>query len=207
MAYDWLGYLTIPKWRLELLRKAAYLAPNDAIIRARLARAYLFQRDADRALREFENAMTLAPNSVDVMSIGGEIYDRTGKFDLLLDLWDEIHTINPGHPPTINWWKARAAISEKNWDDAIYWLDRNGMPEFHWTLFGLAAAHCAKGEIDAGKSELTRGLSIMPYVAEAYWDEADFWNMGKDTEALVMNWREGLIACGLDIPERPTVVN
>ncbi len=81
------------------------------------------------------------------------------------------------------------------------------MLDWHWTQFFRAAAYCMDGDHANAQTAMQEGLSLRPDIAAVFWEELLYWNKGGETDQLLDNFRAGLVACGLDIPERPTPAN
>jgi adenylate cyclase len=189
---------------LAMAERGVAIGPDNAVANGRLAQALLFMGERERALLAIEEALRLAPNSLETFMMAGEVYDRTGDFDKALEFWDRAVALNPNYPKYMNWWPARASLARGDFAGAVHWIERTGLASiFYANEAFLAAARCLQGNVADGEAAVARALELKPDWIEAFWDEAEFWNLGGETVALIDVWREGLIACGLDIPERP----
>jgi adenylate cyclase len=188
---------------LRLLEKATALDPRSGLVRAQLARGLYMTNDLNRAVREIDEAMRLAPNNLEVTSLATWISAYIGEYERSDALMDVVRKMNPNFPPWMNWMPAYAHMARGENTEAIALAEMTQMGWQDWTHAFIAAAHCLNGDIAEGRASLDAALEIDPDLADTYWSETYFWMKGSGPRPIIDAVGAGLEACGWDVPPDP----
>jgi adenylate cyclase len=188
---------------LEMGERGVRHDPNSGVAHANLAIALLLTGYPERAGREAEEAVRLAPNDAMVLGNAALVQTKTGGYDQGKALMDKLMVINPNYPPWMNWQIAQYHLVQYEYLDTIKWVERTGMDWWHWYHTFLAAAHCANGGVERGQEALIAAREANPQLEEAYWPEMYLWNKGDGVRPLIDVLDRGLEACGWEVPPDP----
>jgi adenylate cyclase len=188
---------------LRLLEKATALNPRSGLVRAQLARGLYMTNDVNRAVLEVEEALRLAPNNMEVITIAAWILAYMGEYERSMAMMEDLAKMNPNYPPWMNWVPAYAHLARGENTEAIDLLEMTQMGWQDWTHAFIAAAHCLNGDIAEGQASLDVALEIDPELADTYWSETYFWQKGPGTRPLIDIVATGLEACGWEVPPDP----
>ena len=191
------------KQALRIFEQAAALEPRSGLVRVHLARGLLMTNDLDRAIREANEALSLASNNLEVLANAITIFAYTGDYERVNALMGKIARLNPNFPPWLNWMPAYAHLARGEYLEAVALLEMTQMGWQDWTNAFIAAAHCLNGDIADGKASLEIALAIDPKLTETYWSEFYFWQKGPGARPLIDAVASGLEACGWDVPPDP----
>lgn len=95
---------------IEVLEKAAKIAPQDAELRAKLGRLWLEKRDFPAAERELLGALRLNPGLTDAVRDLVAVYYLGEKYEAALRVQDELAR---RETPNAGWWFIRATCYDK----------------------------------------------------------------------------------------------
>ena len=188
---------------LRLLEKASALDPRSGLVRAQLAIGLYMTNDLNRAVRELDEALRLAPNNQEVNVRAIQILAYIGEYERSNALMDDLKKMNPNYPPWLNWMPAYAHLARGENTEAIALLEMTQMGWQDWTRAFIAAAHCLNGDIAEGQASLEVALEIDPDLADTYWSETYFWIKGPGSRPMIDAVEAGLEACGWDVPPDP----
>jgi tetratricopeptide (TPR) repeat protein len=188
---------------LELTQRGVALDQESGSALVRYAHALFLKGDLERAVRETEKALELAPDNVDVVSIASAVFAHTGQYERAVDMMGIVRRLNPSFPPWMNWHMANVHMSRGEYNDAIEAVERSETEWLVWTPVFIAAARCALGETDQGQKSLDAALAIDPSLESTYWAEMHYWNKGIAVRPMIENVSAGLEACGWDVPPDP----
>ncbi len=159
--------------------------------------------DLNRAVRELDEALRLAPNNQEVNVRAIQILAYIGEYERSNALMDDLKKMNPNYPPWLNWMPAYAHLARGENTEAIALLEMTQMGWQDWTRAFIAAAHCLNGDIAEGQASLEVALEIDPDLADTYWSETYFWIKGPGSRPMIDAVEAGLEACGWDVPPDP----
>ena len=188
---------------LEYSKRAVSSNATNGQIRIRLARALYMTDNSRRARMEAEEALRLAPNNADVMTMAADVFAGIGAYERTTDMVNGVTVLNPNYPPWLNWKIAHVHFAREEYADAI---DRLGMTQtdwWYWTSAAIASAHCAMGDLELGREALRTALEMNPDFSDVYWSELYFWHRGPDVRPWLDNLSTGLRACGWEVPPDP----
>ena len=83
---------------LRLLEKASALDPRSGLVRAQLAIGLYMTNDLNRAVRELDEALRLAPNNQEVNVRAIQILAYIGEYERSNALMDDLKKMNPNYP-------------------------------------------------------------------------------------------------------------
>ena len=132
-----------------------------------------------------------------------EAFQLVGAYERTKEVMDKIAVLNPNYPTWMNWGTAKYYLWRGEYSEAVNRLEMTGMESWYWTTAFMAAAHCADGKTELGKSSLESALEAKPNLVDVYWAEMYFWNRGPDTRPMIDAVAAGLEACGWDVPPDP----
>ena len=159
--------------------------------------------EVDRAIREVEEGVRLAPNNTEILGTAASVLADTGEYGQAEEIFGKILSINPNYPVWMNWVPANYHTVRGEHDEAIAWIERTGHK--WWFLYHsrIAAARCALGDIEQGKVALEKALELEPNMAETHWPSLQFYWKGDGLYPLIEIVNAGLTACGWDVPPDP----
>jgi len=114
---------------LEVAHKAIALDPDDYYSHWALGFAsYMIHRDFDRALAEYERALTLNPNDADLLVEMVDLLIKIGRAEQAVAQAKTGMRINPRHPDWMIWNLGSAQYFAGQYDDALATLNRMSSP-------------------------------------------------------------------------------
>ena len=160
------GYLDAP---LKLVRRARrdlnqarrgdkLVSKEPGALQAQLAIGLYMTNDLNRAVRELDEALRLAPNNQEVNVRAIQILAYIGEYERSNALMDDLKKMNPNYPPWLNWMPAYAHLARGENTEAIALLEMTQMGWQDWTRAFIAAAHCLNGDIAEGQASLEVAL-------------------------------------------------
>ena len=161
----------------HFLRQAAALAPNDAQVRSRLARALVELGRQDEALAEMLWSVELDPDSAEMRNDAGAVYAVIGDFDSAREYYRAALALDPGYAKAaLNLAKSKRYSAQQDDDE-----DRIRAAAGHGTADGdtqrdlhlaLGKIHDDRGECDVAFAHYER--ANRPF-AEAGAEQVDGW--------------------------------
>ena len=159
------------------LRQAAALAPNDAQVRARLARALVELGRQDEALAETLRSLELDPGSAEILNDAGVVYSTAGDFDTAREHYRAALALDRGFAKAaLNLAKSKRFAAEPDEDeDRIRAADAHGAAgagtqrDLH---LALGKVHDDRGEWDTAFAHYER--ANRPF-AESAVRQSDEW--------------------------------
>ena len=188
---------------LAHLERGVSLEPSSGVARSLLAWGLFLAKNPDRAIREVEEALRLAPNNVEVIAQAGVIFSNTGDYERTEELMNKVALINPNYPAWMNWNMAKVHLARGEYLDALIRLEMTQMGWWHWTTVFMAAAQCANGDVEAGRQDLEVALEAAPDLAEVYWRDLYLFNQTLNVRPVIDAVGAGLDSCGWDVPPDP----
>ncbi len=124
---------------LQMAEKAVELDPQNAYARCWLAVVHFFRHANDRFEAEAQRALNLNPNDPEILADIGHFLAFMGQFERGVALADRARQLNPLHPGWYYFSSVRYHYDLKEYDKALEYLEKAGMPEFYPTqLYGAA---------------------------------------------------------------------
>ncbi|MDP6953782.1 MAG: hypothetical protein QGF53_13590, partial [Alphaproteobacteria bacterium] len=201
------GLNTLPNSSLEralsMLERAVFQNPESGIAHVLYAQALYLTNNPQRAIREAEEALRLEPNNSDVIGWAGEVLSNTGAYQRTVEIMERLAVLNPKYPGWMNWNMAKVHMARGEYGEAISRLEMAQMNWYFLTHVFLAAAHCARDDLERGEAAMSAALSAYPGLHDSYWREMYFWQKGEGTRPLVDAVANGLTACGWEVPPDP----
>lgn len=177
---------------LVMAEKAVQLDPQNAYARCWLAIVHFFRRENDKFKAEAERALSLNPNDPETLADIGHYFAFMGEFERGLELSLRARELNPLHTGWYYFTSVRYHYDQKNYGEALAYLERIAMPGFYWLHMLTAAAQAQLGRPEAAAS-LKRAFELNPELSPRA--EFEKWNASAhDLEHLV----EGLRKAGLE---------
>ncbi len=188
---------------LNLIQQGVAADPKNGVARVRLARALLLNDQPERAIREAEQALQLAPNNTDVLGTASVVFTNSGQYDRARETMEKVAVLNPNYSAWMNWEPAKGHLARGNYAEAIRSIEKTEMLWWSRTKIFMAAALCANGDTEQGRQMLDKALEEEPNLAEVHWQKMYFWHKGRATRPLLDAVAKGLEACGWNVPPDP----
>ena len=199
-----LGFNPTPESSLErasvVAEKAVHLDPASGYAHSVLGWILYLMGDVDRAIRETDDSIRLAPNHSEIVGVAASVLSGSGDYQRSMELFERIREINPMYSPWINWVPANYYTIQKEHVEALAWLERTASPWDPNYHIRIAAARCALGDVERGQAALEKALELDPEYGAHYWPIVRFWWKGKGLHPLADIVVAGLAACGWDMP-------
>jgi tetratricopeptide (TPR) repeat protein len=176
---------------LELAERAVDLDELDARGHGELGFAYLYHRQVDRALAEYERARTLNPNDADILAETADALIYDGRPADSLPLFEQAIRLNPYHPDWYLWYYGSAMFQLQLYSEAIATLSRMRDPSQARRL--LAASHAYLGHSAEAERYARELMSKQPGFTVAYWATTQPFKNRTDLE----HFTEGLRRAGV----------
>ena len=143
------------------LRQAAALAPNDAQVRARLARALVELGRQDEALAETLRSIELDPDSAEIQNDAGAVYAAIGDFDTAREYYRTALGLDSGYAKAaLNLAKSKRYTAQQDEDeDRIRAAAESGAADEHTQRdlhLALGKVLDDRGEYDAAFAHYER---------------------------------------------------
>ncbi len=177
---------------LAMAEKAVQLDPQNAYAHCWLAIVHFFRRENDKFKAEAERALSLNPNDPETLADIGHYFAFMGEFERGQELSLRARALNPLHPGWYYFASVRYHYDEKNYGEALAYLERIAMPEFYWVHMLTAAAQAQSGWPGAAAS-LERAFELNPELSPRA--EFEKWNAAPDDLEHLL---EGLRKAGLE---------
>jgi adenylate cyclase len=187
----------------EFSQRGVAIAPTSGPARIQYARALLYNDQPERAVQEVREALRLAPNNIDVLSIATDVFQLAGAYEQADEMFAKTTRLNPNYPAWQNWHPAKSHLSRGEYAEVEKLVQLTRMDWWYWTNAFLAAAQCGQGDLEQGRLSLEKALEANPDLADVYWPEMYFFNKGPDVRPMIDNLSAGLEACGWDVPPDP----
>jgi adenylate cyclase len=186
-----LGNLDLLHQGHELISKAVRLQPNEPLARSLLGWTFIWMRQPDAAVREYEAALALNPNFGDPRFAGALVY--AGAPLRALDVVQAHVRLDPFHPPYVHGFRGHALYMLKRYAEAVTPL-RECIRRGPQVLVGhvwLAATLARLGQRTEAREIIAEVLKQAPKMATR-WGAPTLYRNPQDCEHM----REGLREAG-----------
>ncbi len=184
----------------DAAQRAVALDSNSAEARLALAFVHFHRHDLELFRSEGERAIALNPNNATILADVGTYLVWTGSLERGSAMVKKAAALNPGHG---SWYYLSLSYTEyqvKNYEKAMRYALKIGLPDFHWSQIHLAAAYGQLGRDAEAGSTVEKLLNLYPDFAEKAWEEFRKFN---NPDAFIRHSVEGLRKAGLNIPPEP----
>ena len=147
---------------LELARRAADVAPDNALAWLALFEADFFRGDLDQAFSAGEQAIALNPSHPELKALVGMRLAHSGQWERGIGLVEEALTMNPAPPPWYYFPLSMDAFRQGHDDAALRWAERIDLPGFFWTQALLAAIYSQLDRREDAARAAARLLELYP---------------------------------------------
>jgi len=184
LAYTLLGHTYLHEWTLgwghdsgviqrafELAQKSMALDDSLAEPHELLGNIHLWKKQHDKAISEFELAISLDPNNADWLAGLGGILVWADRAEEAIGVIEKAIGLNPLFPTTYLWNLGHAFLVTERFDDAVSTLKKaiRRNPGFWPSHVLLAATYSAAGRIEEAKAEAAEALKINPTFSLESW--------------------------------------
>jgi tetratricopeptide (TPR) repeat protein len=147
---------------LEWAQKCYALDPNDYKTHWTLGYVYLYLRDFDRAISEYERALALNSNDADFLAQMTIALTLMGRPEQAIAQLKKAMRMNPRHPSWY-WTVLGGAYYERGrYDEALATLKQNNKPSF-FDHRNLAAVYIQLGQLEEARDEVSKLLEKNPH--------------------------------------------
>jgi tetratricopeptide (TPR) repeat protein len=159
-------------WQSELGLWADVLkkSPRKARAHNNIAAAYESAGDMDRALKHFETAARLKPDSVPIQNNLANAYVSTEMFETAIERFSIVLSMNPNYIPAHNDLGSayyRMGQTEKAIEQYEKVLKMN--PDFTDAYINLGVVYSKEGRPDKAAEYLKKAVALRPDIAEAHY--------------------------------------
>jgi len=155
----------------EAAQKAVELDPGDG--RNYWALGYMrlwIMRQHEKAIAEYERALTLNPNDADLLADWGFSLAILGRAEESLELIAKAMRLNPHYPDWYDWALGTAYYNVRRYDEAIAALQRMQNHNVDSSSY-LAASYAQLGRIEEAQPEVEKIIELDPEFSIADWAE------------------------------------
>jgi adenylate cyclase len=133
------------------------LDAKDGYLRSALGLIQVLLGQTEQGLRDSREASRLNPNDAEFTTFLGAGLAIAGRVDEALQVFDQAERLSPGYPP-IRLFKAEALYSAGRTDEARQCCEEllAILPEYNWSLAGLAACQVELGDLPAARASVAR---------------------------------------------------
>ena len=160
-----LGWSTSPEKTLqqgvELAQAAVAADELDNWVHWSLGMGYLFQKNYDEGLNEYERAVSLNPNDADVLSDYGWALATSGKAPQGIEAGKRAMRLNPFYPGWYLWNLGMAQYDAHQYEEAVATLEAFHEPNVQSLLF-LAASYGQLDRLGEAKQQVSEALKLVP---------------------------------------------
>jgi len=156
-----------------------------------LAYAFLYKRQHDYALQEYQRAVELNPNYADLMSDMTFVLALMGRAHEGLDYMEKAKRFNPNYPDWYLWNFALAYYTLHRYSDAIANLKAADLPTRY--RLHLAASYAQLGRLDEAHAEVRKILESDPGATIRSWSQHEPYQYQADLDHYI----DGLRKAGL----------
>jgi adenylate cyclase len=185
-----LGNMDVLNQGHELISKAVRLDPNEPLARALLGWTFIWMRESDAAVQEYETALALNPNFCDPRFAGALVY--AGAPLRALDVVQAHVRLDPFHPPYVHAHRGHALYVLKRYAEAVTPL-RECIRRGPQVLLGhvlLAATLVRLGQRAEAREIIAGVLSRAPKLTIARWRAPTLYRNPQDCEHMIEALRE-----------------
>ncbi len=164
----WFGWEDSPHQALakanEHTQRCLALDDTNAFAHACLGALCLVQRQWDKAIAAGKRAVTLSPNSADILALFAVTLKSVGRVDEALMMIEKAIRLNPMPP---EWYLHELGTYNRllgRYDEAIAILKKNldRGRDYLMSMINLTATYSMAGKLDQARSQAKEVLSIMP---------------------------------------------
>jgi len=154
---------------LDLIGRAAILAPNNPAIHSNLGEAYRHLHRFDEAIASFRRALTLRPEYPDALNNLGSVLVAQGRFDEALTCFQQALALKPDYA-IAHYNLGNLFLECHRVDEAVLCFKRTVAlkPDFAEAHACLGTAFKDCGRLDEAIASLERALAHKPEFPEAY---------------------------------------
>jgi adenylate cyclase len=136
-----------------------------------LGEVYLWHKNHDKAISEFEICIALNPNDADAIVALGNVLNWAGKPEEAIGLVQKAMRLNPVYPGLYLWVLGHAYYLTKRFEDAIATLKRaiKRNPNFHPPHVYLAVIYSEMGRMAEAEAEWLEFLKGSPQTTPEDW--------------------------------------
>jgi adenylate cyclase len=177
MSTVWLGISKSPqeslKRAIELCQKAISLDDSLAIAHVILGYMLMMTRDYDKAIAQGEKAMTLEPNSADILHWHAAILLFSARVDESIPLFRQAFRLNPMPPNAYYRHFASALRASGQYDEAIALLKKAiaSEPNDLIASYALTSTFVMAGRMDEARAAAKEVLRIDPSFSVERWEK------------------------------------
>jgi adenylate cyclase len=145
-----------------LAQTAVHLDPRLPQARAQLGYVFIYKRQHDAAIAEFERAFALNPNFIDYRYALALMY--AGEPARALKVLEAIIRLDPFPPSQTFGQMSMANYMLKRYGDAVHWCREciSRQPMAQWPHVTLACAYAQSGQLEEARAAAAEVLRINP---------------------------------------------
>lgn len=157
----------------ELAKKAIALDEFLPSSHSLLGDAYLWKKQHEQSIGEFEKAIALDPNNADGFMGLGSVLSWSGRPGEAVGLVNKAILLNPKYPAWYLWALGHAYFLTERYEDAILAFKRslNLNPNFLPAHFYLAISYTVLGRREEAGAEAIKFKRMSPYLSSETWKE------------------------------------
>ena len=145
---------------LEFATKAIECDDSESWSYWQLAVYYIYTRQHDLAMIEFEKAINLNPNDAEVLTDAGYYYSYCGKVEKALAFANKGMKLNPHYPEYYTLQMAQIHFDAHRYEDAITWYRKAHRTDTTLANLYLAASYAAIGNKDESTKSIDQALQM-----------------------------------------------
>jgi len=171
--FGWTEDLQSLERAFKLAQKAVALDDSLPSGHRLLGDVYLWRKQHDQSIGEFEKAIALDPNDADGFVGLGNVLSWSGRPEEAVGLVNKAILLNPKHSAWYLWCLGHAHFLMMRYEDAIAAFKRcaNRNPNFLPAYFYLALSYIELGREEDARAEAEKFRRMSPYLSLETWEE------------------------------------
>jgi adenylate cyclase len=159
-----------------------------------LGEVYLWRKEHQRAVNEFQKAISIAPNDANFLAGLGAALTWSGEYEQGLDFIEKAIRLNPVHPAFYSWYKGHAHYLMRQNEKAVEMFERAFYLNPNWwpSHVFLAICFAEMGRSEEARASLEKVFQAQPAFSVEHWAA----NMPYRKQSDLDRWAAGLRKAG-----------